>query len=142
MTPAALYVLAAMCAWIAPRDWQRHDYDLIAQAIVDATPDPEDEIQLAAIASYESRFAVHAVGKLHEQGPWQLLGRVPPTLTGQAKEALRRWKTQGRCSYTGEANRADGKCPLADHRYLRARLWSYQHPFTGEEPGCAARMSR
>jgi hypothetical protein len=71
MTPAALYVLAAMCAWIAPRDWQRHDYDLIAQAIVDATPDPEDEIQLAAIASYESRFAVHAVGKLHEQGPWQ-----------------------------------------------------------------------
>jgi hypothetical protein len=122
------YVLVAMMSWIPPHPSQLAEYRQIAEAIVDATDDPEDEIQLASIASYESRFSIRARGKLGEVGAFQLLGRAPRTVRGQAVEALRRWKQQGRCGYTGEASKAPD-CPLATRRYLRAFEWSYAHPF-------------
>jgi hypothetical protein len=116
-----------------PESWEETNYKRVADAIVRATPDHEDQVQLAAIGSFESGFYTQALGKLGEVGVWQLMPQkghpIPRSLVGQAREALRRWKEQGRCGYTGETNRRDGTCPLADHRYLRAFLWSYKHPF-------------
>lgn len=128
------YVLAAMQTFFPTRS-RATEYRAVAEAIVQATPDPEDEVQLAAIASLESGYATNARGRLGEIGAWQLMPwrPVPRTLAGQAKEALWRWKAQGRCGYTGEAGRKDGKCPLADNRYLRALLYSREHPFVPPE---------
>jgi hypothetical protein len=137
------YVLTAMCSWLPMRHWQTLDYQIIAEASVTAaSEDPEDAIQLVAIASFESRFAVTAHGKLGEIGafqlrpfftkpascaPWSEHPMTTCTPTEQARMALYRWKTMGRCSYTGEAPASE--CPFADHRYLRAFDYSYAHPF-------------
>jgi hypothetical protein len=128
------YVLKAMCFWCPPAHHQMHEYTEVAKAIVEATPNPEDEIQLASIGSFESGYATHAWSKdgLGCYGVWQICPfprlPIPRTLTGQAREALRRWNI-GRCFYTGEANRRDGRCPLADERYFRALDYSRKHPF-------------
>jgi hypothetical protein len=91
----------------------------------EATPLPnrtsrETAAQLIQIAYLESGFSIHAVGKLGEQGPFQLLNHVPTTLRGQAKEAIRRWRVQGPAGYTGEAGQREH--PLADHRRFGAAL--------------------
>ena len=133
------FVLAAMTSWIPPRASQRAEYDAIAHAIVAATQDPDDAIQLAALASYESRFDTHARNRRSgARGAWQLLGRSRHdyrtgrngTLVEQAREALRRWHL-GMCLYTGETRRAPD-CPLASERYARALQWLYAHPFPVE----------
>jgi hypothetical protein len=133
-----VYVLAAMNFWLPMPRWRAAEYHKVAEAIVDATPDPEEEIQLAAIGSLESGYSVSARGKLGEIGVWQHLPMkgfpVPKSLVGQAKLAVYKWFKMGRCSYTGESNRADHKCPLADNRYLRAFDYSRTHPFVMEQP--------
>ena len=125
------YVLAAEAEWIPPPRGRDAEYQQIAKAIAEATDDPEDAIQLASIASFESRFAVNALGRQGERGPWQIKqfpgAPVPKSLVRQARMALERWKI-GRCLYTGEMHTAPS-CPLADHRYLRAFDYSAQHPF-------------
>jgi hypothetical protein len=136
MTPAVAWVLSAMFAFARPAPYQREAYVAIASAIVASTDDEESWIELASIGGYESGYAIHAWSRDGRgcYGVWQLCAPVPKALPQQAREALRRWREQGRCGYTGEANRRDGRCPLADERYLRARLWLYEHPFTREEP--------
>ena len=135
-TALVLYVLAAMYSWLPPQHWQEHDYRAIAEASVSASnEDPDGAIELASLSSYESRFAIRAVGLLGETGPWQLLGRARgdlrplrhATLTDDAREALRRWR-YGMCMYTGEMRTAPN-CPLAGHRYGRAVEWLALHPF-------------
>lgn len=100
-------------------DAEAHEDMAIALAIVDATPDPLEEATLVAIAWFESGLRVHAVGKLGEQGPWQLMPPAPKTVHEQAKEALRRWKVQGAVGYTGERT---CPCPLAVNRRLRGAM--------------------
>lgn len=125
-----LHALRFMVAVLPPHGGaQRAEYRAIAEAIVDATPAPDDEIQLASIAADESRFTVHALNRRSgARGPFQLLGgHIPRGLAAQAREALRRWKI-GMCFYTGETLQAPD-CPLASIRYGRAVAWSYAHPF-------------
>ena len=147
ITPMFTWIFLAMVTWLPPSSRnvrQLTEYVMVADAIVHASDDPLDTILLASITSFESRFAIHAVGKLHEQGPWQLMptaskpnGGIPLTLRGQAKEALRRWREQGPCSYTGEAKRWHQpiiECPLALHRLERANTWAKNHPYDGPTP--------
>lgn len=124
------YVLAAMNAWIPAQSNPHGDYKVVAEAVVGATEDPEEALELASVSSYESGFCTRARNpRSGAKGAFQLLGgRIPQTVSGQAKEALRRWREQGRCGYTGEARTAP-VCPLADERYYRAFMWSYRHPF-------------
>lgn len=145
--PLLAYVFASMVDFIAPSARnipQLTRYVLIADAIVHATNDPEDAVQLASITSFESRFAIEATGKRGERGPWQLMAPAPVALRDQAKEALRRWKVQGACGYTGEAtvqNQTDlSKCPLARHRIERAQRWLDAHPFVRREPDTVASL--
>jgi hypothetical protein len=129
------YVLAAMQTFFPTRS-RTAEYRAVAEAIVTGAPDPTgiDEVQLASIGSFESGYATHAWSKdgLGCYGVWQICPfprlPIPRTLTGQAREALRRWNI-GRCFYTGEANRRDGRCPLADERYFRALDYVTAHPF-------------
>ncbi len=147
------YVRAAMTEWIPPAAYQETEYRQIADAIATAAPNPEDAIQLAAIASFESRFAVKALGKKNEIGflqirpffdrpvscaPWSEHPTTKCTLVEQARIGLYRWKVLGRCSYTGETSTAP-LCPLADHRYLRALDYLHAHPFIQPEGEVAAR---
>jgi hypothetical protein len=82
---------------------------------------------LVSIAFYESGFVVDAKGPVTASGtgaygPWQLMPPVPLTLEGQAKEALRRWETQGPQGYTGETHCPWYGCPLAVDRHLRGLI--------------------
>lgn len=119
-----------MVALIPPRqnDVARlREMVILSIVIADASEDTplpgktakETAAQFTAIPYYESGFAIHAVGKLGEVGPFQLMPpNVPKTLRAQAKEAIRRWRVQGPCGYTGEANAKH--CPLAEHRIAKA----------------------
>ena len=78
----------------------------------------------------------------------RVLERSPKTSSGQAREALARWRLLGPCGYTGEPTawglkkaRRPGagpeddleglakNCPLAFHRLMRAKAWRAAHPF-------------
>ena len=121
--------------------------DLVIIAIVtadasQATPLPhrtakQTAATLTSIDFFESGFSPHAVGKLGEVGPWQLLGPgpacpncppVPKHLRGQVGEAIRRWRVQGPCGYTGEKllELAGKPCPKAQRRIAKA-TWLIDH---------------
>jgi len=122
------------------------EYRVVATAISRATPSPSDAADLASVASYESGYDVRAVGRKGEVGAWQLMPPVAcesvrrdganaqRAVDCQAREALRRWKEQAPCGYTGEMGRTWASaeatdCPMARRRMNRATAWVAQHPF-------------
>lgn len=127
LTPIATWILGLMLMMMPPRqnDVARlREYVILAVVISETTPEPEDQTLLVSIAWFESGFSIHAVGRAGEVGPFQLMGppaapKPPTTVRGQAKEALRRWKTQGPCGYAGEYA---PHCPLGRNRALRAAM--------------------
>jgi hypothetical protein len=149
MTPIhkalVVYILAAMNHWVPASHGRQSQYADVAEALVTGTDEsPDDALQLAAIGSFESGYSTGAVGRLGEIGflqirpfydgplscsPWSAHPNTKCSLVQQVRIGLYRWKNQGRCGYTGETNRADRTCPLADHRYLRAFDYAYRHPF-------------
>ncbi len=130
MTELAQWVFSLMVMLSPPRhnDVARlRELVIAATAIADASeqdPLPDGEAtqtaaMLVAIASYESQFHLHALGKQSEIGMFQLKPPVPRTVREQAREAIRRV----RVSYEvcGDLSLYSGECggkkrTLAQHR--------------------------
>jgi hypothetical protein len=126
LTSLARWVLGIvlLLAHPDPRNVPRlRELVIISIVIADAaeeTPDPYGSASLlTAIAHFESGFAIHAVGRQGEQGPWQLMPPAPTKLRAQAFEALRRWRILTPCGFSGEH---PPHCPLASHRALLAAM--------------------
>lgn len=132
------YVLAAMLAMLPTRSAARfEEYEEIALAIVEATSDADDALDLVAFGRMEGSFVRRACGKLGEVGVWQLMPPQPCAIEDvgcQAKEALRRLREQGACGYAGEDWRGD--CPKGRRRRNLATVYRALHPWpTVADPG-------
>jgi hypothetical protein len=136
VTGLVAWIFAAMVVWCPPSPVnvaQLGTYVRVAVAIARASDGVDDASLLASIGSFESQYHPKARGKLGELGVWQLMPPAPADIDAQAVEALRRWKRQGGCGYTGEAANPKSTCPLARHREDRAKQWVSTHPFEKEE---------
>ncbi len=127
------WVLSLMFVLLPPRqnDAHRlHTYAAVAWVIAHEAQTADDATVLIAIGFYESGYSPQAVGKMGEIGVWQLMPpRVPPTLRGQAREALRRWHTQGPCGYAGEPA---SHCVKGRNRALLAAMLRAAYPAPGD----------
>lgn len=93
----------------------------------------QEQLQLVNIAALESNFSRTAHGAKHEVGAWQLMPPIPPG--SQAREALRRMRTQGMLGYVGCRHPEDvamysGGKPVScqrmiDNRIDRANLYRF-----------------
>jgi hypothetical protein len=126
-----IHIISLMLYWAHPdyRNVARlNELSRIASATCEAcNDDTHESVTLTSIASYESGFRIHALGRLGEIGPWQLRYLSSKTsLNRQAREALHRVHLS--LSYCGDLRwYASGTCTMGSEasakRMARAKEW-------------------
>jgi hypothetical protein len=88
---------------------QNREMRAVADEIAGTDASPWEALRLMNIAAVESGFSRNAVGKLGERGAFQVMGTKH-----DAREALRRLRTQGLAGYMG-CGRFDCSAIIAKH---------------------------